>query len=78
MIEIEHHPYKILLTFQMHLLFVVGLELGKQVPLLDVPNEDLSVCRASSEERVVLLTVSVAPLDGSHSTARLPFEIELW
>ena len=49
MIEIEHHPCKILLTFQMHLLFVVSLELGKQVPLLDVPDEDLSVCRASSE-----------------------------
>ena len=61
----------------MYLLFVVGLELGKQIPLLDVPNEDLSVCGACSEQRVVMLCVSVAPLDSRHRAACLSFECQL-
>ena len=58
----------------MYLLLVVGLKLSYKVSLFDIPNEDLPICGAGGEQRVVLLCIGIAPLDGCHCATCLSSE----
>ena len=45
--------------------------------MLDIPNKDVPVGGTSGKQRVVLLCVSIAPLDSGHLATWLSFESEL-